>query len=79
MAPVSARWRRRALTVRTDRFVEARERLVKQHQSWAVQERSLEGQPLTHAARKPRDLVIGPIDKPRAFERGGTAAFGSRP
>jgi hypothetical protein len=33
-----------------------------------MQERSLEGQPLTHAARKPRDLIVGPIDQPRAFE-----------
>ena len=80
MAPVCGELAQARADGQDRSIVEAGERFVEQHQSGAVQERSLEGQPLPHAARKARDLIVGPIDQPRAFERRrSTAAFGSRP
>src|SRR3989441_9159646 len=50
-------------------IVEARERLVEQHQPRLLQQRTLQREPLADASRESSDVVVGAIDETRACER----------
>ncbi len=68
MRPFARSSASRSTERRRRRVVETRERLVEQHEPRVVQQRSLEGQALAHAARKALHGVVAPVGQVGALE-----------